>query len=41
MAKIIQDLEEILWLVLLSTCGLAMAESERYLPSLITKLKIY
>ena len=40
MAKIIQDLEEILWLVLLSpTCGLAMAESERYLPSLITKIE--
>ena len=38
MAKIIQDLEEILWLVLLSN-GLAMAESERYLPSLITKIE--
>lgn len=39
MAKIIQDLEEILWLVLLSpTCGLAMAESED-LPSLITKIE--
>ena len=30
--KIIQDLEEILCGLLLSTCGLAMAESERYLP---------
>lgn len=39
MAKIIQDLEEILWLVLLSQRGLAMAESERYLPSLITKIE--
>ena len=39
MVRTILDYVETLWHVAFPTCGLAMAESERYLPSLISKIE--